>query len=333
MNPSSAIVSQETIPSTAASSRRLGRVLSWLPMGLVAGAFAWLVLVVPYAAGYGNYRRTLFDWLCGDWQDATWQHGALAFPLAGFLVWRRRRTLSQLGATPSTTGFILTCFSLALYWVGYRGSFFLLGFASIQLLLAGTVLWLGGWRWLRTVLFAWCIAGFAWPCPFLEDSVAFQLRHLMVTGTAWLLNHVGIDTVQDGTRLISAATHGRALGQWFSLNVDGPCSGLRSLFALMMVGALFGYFRQRSLWRRGALFLLSIPLAMAANMGRILLLIGASILFGQKFAIGDGEEYTSNFHLLAGILVFLVAFAGLSLAATLLNRFCGPEKPLQLSED
>jgi exosortase/archaeosortase family protein len=108
---------------------------------------------------------------------------------------------------------------------------------------------------------------------------------------------------------------------------------MRSLFALMMVAALFGYFRQRSFWRRALLFSLSVPLAMLANMARLFVLIGGSIAFGQNFAVGHGEHYTSNFHLIAGIVVFLVSLAGLRAAEFLLNRFCGRERPLPLIEN
>ena len=304
-----------------------------LPLMMIGGAFLWLICGLPYAAGYGTYRRTLSDWMWTYWQDATWQHGVLAIPLAIFLVWRRRGTLQRLPATPSAVGLAFTVFGLVLYWAGYRGSLFYLGFASIQVLAAGAVLWLWGWRHLMALSFAWLILGFAWPYVFLEDTVAFRLRCLMVSSTSWLLNHCGIATVQDGTRLLSAAVHGRTLGQWFDLNVDAPCSGLRSLFALMMVSSLYGYFRQRSFWRRTLLFLLSVPLAILANMLRIVLLIVSAIVFGQKFAVGTSDTYTSNFHLLTGIFVFLVAFGGLLLVEKVLNRCCGKESPLPLMEE
>lgn len=302
------------------------------PLIPFAAVMAYLILFMPYAAGYGAFRFTIAQWLKIQWSQPTWQHGALAPCIAAFLLWRRRAAFAALKPAPAVPAFALVVLSLLLYWVGYRGNFYFIGYAALQLLAASVVLWLWGWEHFKLAGFAWFILGFAWPYVFLEDTLAFQLRCSMVGATAWLLNQSGIQTFQDGTSLVSAATAQRAQGTWFSLGVDGPCSGMRSLFALMMVAALYGYFRQRTAWRRALIFALSIPIAVLANMARILILIAASIVFGQEFAVGHGGEYTSNFHLLTGVAVFLVGLLGLKAAETILNRRFGRENPLALVE-
>lgn len=326
----------DTSAAAAPSASRVelsGSWKRWIPLGLVMVPLCWLVFMLPYAAGYGDFRRTIFKMLLNSWSDPTWQHGALALPMAVFLGWRRRKELETLPEQPSVWGLVVAFVAMAMYWAGYRGNFYYFGYASIQLFVAAIIMWLWGWRQFRTLVFAWFILGFAWPYLFLEDTLAFKLRYLMVTVTANVLNFFSVDTVQDGTRLISAATPTRLEGSWFRLNVDGPCSGLRSLFALIMVSALFAYFRQRTFWRQVVLFAMSIPLAIAANMIRILALIGATMLFGQEFALGKGEEYTSNFHLITGVAVFILAIAGLMGVETLLNRVLGPEKPRSYLKD
>jgi exosortase len=323
----------ENTTSPVAASPALPRINPGIMAGCIVGAaLLYLVLGLPYAAGYGAYRITLWQWLRMAWSDPTWQHGALAAPVAAFLAWRKRKELMQMEAKPMAAGLVLALLALATYWVGYRGNFYYIGYASIQLLVAGVILWIWGWRCFMMVSFAWLMLGFAWPYLFLEDTLAFRLRYIMVSSTTWILNHVGLETLQDGTSIISAATAEHARGERFSLNVDGPCSGMRSLFALLMVGALFGYFRQRSLWRRTLLIALSVPLAMVANMMRILILVGGSMAFGQTFAVGRGEEYTSNFHLLSGFAVFAIALAGLQLAMLVLNRWFGEEEQLKFTE-
>ncbi len=307
------------------------RQLLW-PAVLFIVALVLVIIFLPYAAGYGSVRMSLGRWLAIYWLDPTWQHGALAPLIAGFLVWRQRISLSVLESRPMWTGLGLSVFALFIFWVGYRGNFYYLGFGSLQLLVAGAVLWIWGWEHFKRVSFAWLVLGFAWPYLFLEETLAFKLRFIMVRATSAFLNFIGVATLEQGATLVSAATSTREQGAWFRLDVDGPCSGIRSLFALMLVSALYGYFRQRSFWRRGLIFAFSLPLAVLANMLRILLLITASIFFGQTFAVGKGEEFTSSFHFIAGIATFIVALAGMKGVEWLLNKYCGRERPLPMIE-
>lgn len=265
----------------------------------------------PYAAGYGDFRRTLLEELLMRWKDPTWQHGFLAPFIAGWLVWISRDSLSRLPLKQSWIGLLAILVAMLAYYGGYKANNYYLGAFAIQVLVAGSVLGCLGWPAARALLFPWIMLGFMWPLLFLEDSISFRLRVLMVETTTLVLNVLGLETIREGTALISAAGEGRAVGELFSLKVDGPCSGMRSLFALLMVAALFGYFRQNTWPRRIFLFACGIPLAVLANMVRLLILIAGSMLFGQEFAVGDQDREVSTFHFLSGIAVYLVALAGL----------------------
>eukprot|EP01031_Cornospumella_fuschlensis_P011402 gene11402-13926_t len=56
-------------------------------------------------------------------------------------------------------------------------------------------------------------------------------------------------------------------------------------------------------------------------MARIFLLLGASTLFGQEFAVGDQNKEVSTFHFMSGIATYLVAVAGLQQISRLLDRW------------
>lgn len=296
----------------------------WVLGGLLLGV-ALLVFGQPYAAGYGSHRLTLWQELVLRWKDPTWQHGALAPLIAGWLVWQRRALLAALPARGSLWGLPVMLLCLLAFYAGFKAHNYYLGAAGVQGFIAGAVLWCLGWRHFQAVGFAWVMLGFMWPLVFLESSVGYRLRVLMVEAVCQVLNGVNIGVVREGTSLMSAAVEGRAAGALFSLKVDAPCSGMRSLFALMMVSALFGWFRQRAWWRRGLLFLSSIPLAVLANMVRIFLLLGASALFGQEFAVGNEEKEVSTFHMVTGLVVYLVALAGLQGLSAGMNRLLGRE--------
>lgn len=294
------------------------------PLVLLGLGVVLLVAIQPYAAGYGQYRVTLLQSLLTRWGDPTWQHIALAPLISAFLVWQRRFDLARLSPHPAPAGLPLIILALFFYFAGYKANNYYFGFASIQLLSAGAVLWLLGMRALRLMFFPWIILAFSWPLVFLEDSLAFQLRLVVLEGVSQVLNLLHVPTLRDGTALISAPTDTHHVGELFRLQVDGPCSGMRSLFALMMVGALFSYFRQPNLPGRLVLFTTTIPLAILANMVRVLILLAASAAFGQDFAVGNQEQEVSTFHFVSGIAVFIVALMGLQIMSSLINRVSRP---------
>lgn len=294
--------------------------LSWL---LLLVAAALLVAVLPYSAGYGPHKKTILQELLMRWKDPTWQHGALALPIAGYLLWRRRSEIAAVSAKPSNLGLFLVLMALFFYYAGYRANIFYFGYFGVMLLIVGSAGWLLGWRKSWEGAFPWLMLGFMWPAPFLEQNIAFEMRFLMIKLTSSVLNVLHVPVDQVGTTLMSVADAetGRDAGAIFSLNVEGPCSGMRSLFALMMVGALFSYHRMKSVSSRSLLFLTTFPLAILANMTRILVLLGASTILGQDVAIGSADQEVSTFHFLTGIVVFLVALAGLQGFAWVMDRF------------
>jgi exosortase/archaeosortase family protein len=94
--------------------------------------------------------------------------------------------------------------------------------------------------------------------------------------------------------------------------VEDPCSGIRSLIALIALGALMAYFSDISKVKKGILFVSSVPIAIATNIIRIVSLSLVSEMYGAKFATGW-------FHDTMGMLVFVFAFAGLTLVAKILE--------------
>lgn len=297
----------------------------WLPWALLALSVVLLMAVQPYAAGYGHFRRTILSELLIQWKDATWQHGALVPFITGYLIWRRRTDVAQLPESASRLGLALIVLALFLYFAGFRANNFYCGYAAVMALLAGASLWLQGTRRSRAMLFAWLMLGFMWPLSFLEESIGFQMRLIMVRTTGFVLNTIGVESLVSGTALQSMPNleFSRKAGELFSVGIAAPCSGMRSLFALLVVGALFSYFRQHTLWRRLALFSAILPIAIVANMTRILVLIFAAMSFGQKWAIGDAEKEVSTFHEFTGIIVFLAAVLLLQSVSWLLDLMGG----------
>jgi exosortase len=299
------------------------------PAQFLALGLAWLVpallfLFLPYAEGYGAHKATLSEfwtWMAGNSED--WQHCFIVLPGALALMVYAIQREPLPGKSSTALGLPLLLLSLVLFWLGYRMAIQYVGWASLQLLLVATIWFLLGWRTVLFFAFPLLFIVFAWPVPFLDNYIAFPLRLIMAHAAVFVLDLVGIDVVRNGTGILSAPDPlmGIPAGQKFAVDVADPCSGIRSLFALMMVSALYAQFTLKDWWQKILLFAFSAPLAILGNLARILMLTIGTIVFGAEFAIGKNAlTDPSWFHMIAGYLVFLVALGGMvGLGALLTN--------------
>jgi exosortase len=286
----------------------------WLALTgvVVAGVFAYLFLIFPYASGYGAMRMRVIEAMRQLWGDADWTHGMLVPPIVLALLIYKRKDLFISPPRGSMWGLPVLAVGFFVYWIGYKANVYYFGFAAGQILLGGAILWFLGLQYFWRLFFIWCFFAFTWPMNAVaqELQIAYHLRVVMVQISSGFLNLVGMDNVVVGTSIQSAAVDGAVQGANYKLDVADPCSGIRSIFALLMVTALWGYLTLKRPWQRWVLFLSAPLLAIIGNFFRIMLLVFGSRLFGTEFAIG-AEGGTSKFHFIAGILVFVVALTAM----------------------
>lgn len=279
--------------------------------------------LVPYNRGYGNDAVAVFPALQWMWKNTPeWEHCFFVPFICLFLVYHCRNKILESPISPDVKwGGIFIGVSMLCYWVGYKIDILFFSFLTLHLFLGALILWFAGWGFMRAILFPFAFLVFAWPFPFLDAMLAFPLRLIMSEISHIFLNLVGIDNVKVGTAIVSAPDFDKGIeqGARFALDVANPCSGIRSLFALVMVTALYSYFSLKVVWKQWALFLCAAPLAILGNFGRILMLCFGTLLFGSDFAIGT-EEDPSGYHMLSGFFVFVVALAGMVGVGNLLQR-------------
>jgi exosortase len=286
-----------------------------------------LLLSLQYSYGIGTTTYSLAQYIWRTWNESEdMGHGMIVVPAALFLIYHDRARLLSITPRGSWLGLAVLIPGLLLYWAGHVADVTFVGLISIMIVLAGCVWWLLGWEFLKALSFPIAFLLFAIPFPGLDMMIALPLRFLMSKISVVILNVIGIPSVLVGTGILSAPDpiHQLAAGQKFAVDVANPCSGIRSLFALMMVGALFAHFTLQGAWRKWLLFLCTPPLAVLGNLVRILMLTLGTVAFGSEFALGKNPlEHPSWFHMLAGYLVFIVALAGMMGIASLLGRLPG----------
>jgi exosortase len=262
---------------------------------------AWpLILAALFLVVY----HTTFAALWRTWMNnPSYSHGVLIPPISAVLVWMRRHELARLPAAPSVLGLPLIGAALLLQLAGLRGDVLIFQGDSLILLLAGFTLHFLGWRWLRTLAFPIAFLVFMVPfLPIFESQVSFRLKQLAASGAVHVSGWLGVLVQRDGMSLYLPGWAGEALatGGPRALRIENACSGMQSLISLMAMGALFAHLARGKAWRRGALFLASIPIALFVNVLRI----SALCVVGNATSV---ETASGLFHDVSGFALFGVA--------------------------
>jgi exosortase B len=273
--------------------------MAWL--AVLAGL---LVLCVPTFYG-------LAAWL---WQQDEQAHGPLILALICWLVWRERAGLFCVPVrTAPAPGFALLILGLLLYVVGRSQEIILFELGSLMPVLAGVVLIMCGWRGLRVFWFPILFVAFMVPLPgVFIDTLTGPLKEHVSKLAVQILYSAGYPIARNGVEI--------TIGQ-YQLLVADACSGLNSMFSLSALGALFMYLMGRTSLMHVAFMLASIlPIAFAANVVRVILLILITFHFGDE----AGQGFL---HGAAGVVLLMVALLILFLVDAILARVVERRKP------
>ena len=217
----------------------------------------------------------------------------------------RARVLGSLGA-PSVWGMVFALPFLALGFIGVRGiqiRFEMLAFVGLLIAVPWSCF---GRRTAKAVLFPALFLLFCLPLSSTLGDATERLQALASTVSYHVLHGLGADVVQEGHVVRSVAADG------FATHVAAPCSGLRSLFALMALTAGYGYFNQPTWIRRGLIFLSSIPIAIFGNVVRILTVCLVSNYVSKDFGSGTYHDMSGFIVFIAAILLMLGVDRGIS---------------------
>jgi exosortase len=143
------------------------------------------------------------------------------------------------------------------------------------------------------------------PLGFLVSRTV-GLQNLAASVAASLSGLLGIQVLADGASL-------RALDGSFNFEVNGGCSGIRSLTAMTMLAALYVHFTQDALWKKVVIFCSSLFFALLGNLARIF-----SVVIFAKFI--DVRIAATIYHDWSGFIFFPFAVGGMVLFSNLLNR-------------
>ena len=240
------------------------------------------------------YRHVLVKLVHDWWTDDNYSHGFLIVPLAVYLVWERRQRFAAAANQPAIFGLVVVLGSMLVLMAGILGSELFLTRISIVGTVAGSVLFVFGWKRLRVLAFPIAVLLLMIPIPaIIFNQITLPLQLFASRVGEFALNSVEIPVLREGNVLILANT---------TLEVAQACSGIRSLVSLLTLGIMFGYFTDERAWVRLVIALSTIPIAIVANGARVAGTGIAAARFGPEAAEGFLHEFS-------GMVVFVVAFS------------------------
>ncbi len=211
-----------------------------------------------------------------------------------YLIWEKRKVLSNLDSIPTWIGFIPFGLGIVLFWLGELGGEYFTLYISFWLIIVG-VLWNHlGWKKVKVLAFSLFMVLTMFPLPgFLYNKISLRLQLISSKLGVGILQLYGMSAYREGNVIDLGFTQ---------LQVVEACSGLRYLISLVILSILLAYFFKERLWKRGIIVISSIPISIMMNSLRIALTGILYEVWGAKVAEGF-------FHGFSGWLIFLGALS------------------------
>jgi exosortase len=259
---------------------------SWLPYASIA-----VLLAVLY---YRVAIKLVYDW----YSLPDYSHGFLVPLFAAFLVWDKRKAIRETPIKPNWAGILLVVFAIGVLILGVYGVELFTARISFVLLLTGIIWTLLGTAMVRELRFPLLVLVLAIPFPAIVfNQITFPLQLFASKIASQILPLLGVPVLLEGNVIRLPV---------MPLEVAEACSGIRSLMSLFTLAVFYGYFLEKTTGRRVILALASIPIAVTANVLRI---VGT----GLCVQYWDPEKALGFFHEFSGWVMFVISLGCLYL--------------------
>jgi exosortase len=280
-----------TSPGDAASLAQPPSIGTWLARSARPYWLLWLGMAALAVPTMASVMRL-------SWSQEQGAHGPIVLATGLWLIvrlWRDVYPLARPGSPAITIALLIP--TLLVYALArISGIIELEGFAMYGTLLAVLYHSAGG-ALMRAMWFPLLYMLFLFPPPDTLVALLTQPLKIWVSEAAVnTLYAIGYPVAGSGVTI--------HVGQ-YELLVAAACAGLNSMISLTAISLFYVYIRHNANWRYAALLVLAIiPIAILANLIRVLLLILITYHFGDAAAQG----FIHNF---AGVTMFAASLLGI----------------------
>jgi len=232
-----------------------------------------------------------------EWMiDENMGHAFFVPLVAGYIVWLDRERIMAAPVRAYWPALALVLWGFCQMIFGFLGADFFLARTAFLITIVGVIWTLTGAAVLRALAFPLLLLLFMIRIPlFIYQQITFPLQLLASDVAARGLEILGIPVLRDGNVLNLASRQ---------LEVVEACSGIRSLLSLTFLSVAYGRLFEKRLWVKIALFLSTVPIAIACNAFRVTL-TGVLTQYDPDLAEGAYHSFEGWVIFLVELVVFL----------------------------
>lgn len=254
-------------------------------------AFSVLAALFVAWAYWPTWGTLIAAWI----KEPDYSHGWFVIPIVGYLLWNLRGTCPPIKAGFHFGGLTMLGVVVVLRMVSRWAFFDSMDGWTIPLALIALSWALGGRGFFIWALPAMMFLFFMVPLPFrIESELSRPLQWIATRASTFVLQLLGQPAISEGTTIL--------LGDQI-LEVERACSGLRIFVGVFALSYVYAMLMRRNWWEGVVIVLASIPIALFANMARI-------VITGLCYQWLSGEWARKFSHDLAGYFMIGIA-AGL----------------------
>ncbi|MEM8737153.1 MAG: exosortase/archaeosortase family protein [Planctomycetota bacterium] len=284
---------------------------TWFWIGVCAALFIWMHWLFLYST-------YLFS------KDPDWSHVIIVPLISIYYIVQHKERLAQAPKRLCWWALPLVFFGLYAYiWGVYPGRNDMLRGYSMVITVFATVLFLLGPAAMRVLWFPVAYLVFAVKVSdAIWSRVAEKLQDIAAAGATFMLQifaeFMDFDIQATGNTIVMSFMKE---GRWidYPMNVAEACAGLRMLMAFIALGVALAFLFDRAWWQRLIMISLTVPIALAVNIGRVTAL-GLIATVNTEYAVGD-------FHLFVGMLMLIPAAGLFLLVGWILDKIVIQEEP------
>lgn len=247
------------------------------------------------------------------WSKEVGAHGPIVLATGLWLLWRRIPSMAEMGQRGAIWLTVAAAVaSLFVYAFGRAFDLISLEAAGVYGFAVAVLYDRFGLPALLRNWFPILYLGLLLPVPgWMLDEFTAPLKLLVSSLSAGVVEPLGVPLYREGVTMIVGP---------YQLLVEDACSGLNSLIGLIAITTFYIYLLRNAGWQY-SLFLvcLIIPVAIAANVVRIVILILLTYYFGD--AVGQGF-----LHVTAGLFLFALSLLLMFAIDSVVSRFWRPSK-------